>query len=332
MAPFILPALLNVQKSTENRYSTTNLRSPSFGPDESQCCIFTVITILCSKPAFECDIIYDGSDPSAPPDVLMLQGFPNVRLSDLDPLVKWESADEFNLLKLLECISDLYLKRELARIHEAGLDAVAFDLSTVAHYPNLEYRLWDDGVNAQFNAKFPSLDSSVEPVTVSIKLVYTISAFDNSVSNVERRVEVSNDPNAYFPKLGKEVPLIDVMMELEESVKKNMAEKDELKGKRQRLCLKMKDKFPSQLLEYDNINFDKASFYFELKVAGNKKDAVAAIALFEFFDTKPPRLTLISPIKSRTGKDDDYMADTRIIPIILDMTCPVDQNIEEIQL
>ncbi|KAI9348471.1 hypothetical protein BDR26DRAFT_892043 [Obelidium mucronatum] len=342
LAPFLRNPVLHVQRH-EEKYSVSNIRSPSFGIDQSQCCIFAISASLCGKPAFECDVIYDGADPLASPDLLVLQGLPNLKLASLKPLINWDSTDEMNLFKLLEAMKAVYLERELARIHEAGLDAVAFDISSVSHYSNLEYRLFNDGVeksvHAQFDVEFQkNAPSETKPVTdvltekqpASIKLVYSISSYDNSVTNVERSVEFSDDENVFVPKMASNVPLIDVVLELEESVKKHLASKDELTGKKKKLCMKMVDRFTTQLLEYDALSYDKASFYFELKPATVKKDAVGVIAMFEFFDAKPPRLSLISPIKSRTGADDDYMPDVRMIPIMLDMTVSSDQNVNDI--
>ncbi|KAJ3298312.1 hypothetical protein HDU79_011599 [Rhizoclosmatium sp. JEL0117] len=343
IASTLLPLLLPVQRKSEGRHTTSNLRSLSLGPDQTQCHVFCIQTRLCGRAAFECDVLFDASDSGAGPDIIPLGGLVGLKLKDVSPLATWDSKDDLALLKVMDCLTAFYLNRELLRIQATGVESVVFDVSTLDHYQNLEYVLVEESgeneVHIRFDTQYQhppgdSADMSLDPIAATVHLTYTLSPVSPVVSKITPRVDFSHptlSTSFTLPPFPPTTVAIDFLSDLEIAVKQHLVSARELVGKKKRLCEAVVAAFPTQVLEWDDTGFSKASFYFEERSATSKKEARGVVVLFEFYDAKSPRMAFVSPILSRSGREDEYMPFTKVVPVSITLNASVDENVKELQ-
>ncbi|KAI8621318.1 hypothetical protein BC830DRAFT_1214851 [Chytriomyces sp. MP71] len=382
----LLPALYHIQ-TDDQRYRVSNLRAPgAWDGDTSQCSVFTVAASVCSRTVFEVDVLFDAVSLTSAPDLLVLSPTPSLkllRLRDVDDLVHWDAVDPKALRRALDSILHFFLKRECERIQRAGLEALAFDIGMLSHYPNLEYCLSDEGhgdakVFLQFDLDFGDKDVSklvgpdrtndamavdgeanqhndqkrtlsgileyfggpgnnaLKRAKARISLIYSIE--HEAIVNVEKKLVLSEHALSCLgsgpldiPPLGATQSVMEWALEVHEIVKRRLDSMKELDNKKKRLCLALVQAFPGQLLEYDSTDFSTASFYFENKQATTKKDAICAVAIFQFFDTKVPTLTFLSPTRSKSGQQDDSVPDSKEVPVKFEFLSPVESNVQEIR-
>ncbi|KAJ3226787.1 hypothetical protein HDU81_007098, partial [Chytriomyces hyalinus] len=303
-----------------------------------------------ADPRYPVDVIFDLNDLTCPPDFLILSGLSNVKLKDIPPLLNWEAEDALCLSRALDALVEKKLASELVRIHQNGLDHIAFDIGTLSHYPDVEFVLVDEGhddakVLLQLTVPLDSSDKLVDVDGVPandaafearISLTYHITK-DKRVSSIDKNVQFSSSVTAKLgnsirvPSLSLDTPVIDFILQLVETVKMRLHELKELVGKKKKLCLALIAAFPTQIVEFDSVNHTSASFYFELVPAAVKRDAVAAFVLFKFFDTQVPAVTLLSMSKSQSGRFEDYVPDAKEVPMNFNFMQPVDRNVEDIR-
>ncbi|KAJ3111674.1 hypothetical protein HK100_002604 [Physocladia obscura] len=359
LAAFLRTSVVHVQRQ-DHRYHISGLRS--HGPDVSDCCVFSVHASLCRQPGFTCDVLFSADDSSAPPDILPTSGLVGVKLRDVGPLVAWNPDDDRALLSVLDALFAIRLLHEFDRIIAARLDHVVFDISAIAHYPGIEYRLVDDeAVLLRFTVNFakplPSTtdtaattintETSSDSIHAMIAITYHIS--HGLVTRIDRSVDFFEDnffdasaSIVQIPSLDNTKTLQEFLVELKENVARAVAISKRVVGKKKELCLALAETFKSQLLEYDAENHTRASFYFEMVMPATsgipggsspvpkKKELATAVVIFEFHDKKPPRITLMSPTRSKSGRETDYMPEFRELVRTLTMDeylASADENI-----
>ncbi|KAJ3203439.1 hypothetical protein HDU82_006574 [Entophlyctis luteolus] len=339
LASALLTPVLHVQRK-DWRYHIAQLRplrpdppAPSYPSTPSSqtasvpaAAIFTVrasFRAASTRPAFEVDVIYPAAHLPSVPDFLVLSGdgLRHLKLADVKPISDWNFSDEQNLLKVLEFFFAECLRFELERIRALchGLQFVVFDINCASEsYDQTEYVLIEDPhspasghVRLYFEHVFPAPDNNAaDNIEVSVTILYHIVA--SSIRRIETTVEFTNE--SLNGKGGVVIPLFEAdsktlvqfVSELGHNVHQRVFVEKEMAARKSKVCMALVDTFSDQLLEFDTKDFSFASFYFDIP-GPKRKDNASAVVLVEFYDHKLPRISLISPLQSRSGNDDDFL-------------------------
>ncbi|KAI8895290.1 hypothetical protein BC833DRAFT_601831 [Globomyces pollinis-pini] len=302
----------------------------------------TIKNIVCGLFGFQYYLLFDHSNLSYPPDILLNSDTDfHLSLADIPTLIRWDQPQ--SLLNTLNIIKSFFVQHQLRRILDLGIYKLSFELDLLDQ-SSLEALLQttDEGIIVYIQVPFKSTQIGKYS---SIRFDFYISPFKDSIERVETNFNWVGDPlpKTKIPPYKSTVTIMDYIADLELSVdelirqaslRSQIAEK-KLEIRKQLLMILSK-KYEKYLLEYDDDTFTFLSLYVimatPLPTSGREEILGASIVNIHLSTDYPdigPVVTLSSPI--HFNPPDSYYPATRELKFTYNATDSPKTTIENIR-